>query len=102
MNEFLVPEFEAGNEKEYEIKAIRDSAVYAKKADKYLLNHYYLVIWKDYPEEKNTWKPSLTVIYLQKIGSTFYKNHPKKLIMISTLLDSILFIVKPIVKLFVK
>ena len=41
--EFSVPEFEPGNDKEYEMEVIRDSAVYAKKADKHLLGLYYLV-----------------------------------------------------------
>ena len=45
MNRFLLmPEFEIGNNKEYEIEAIRDSAVYTKKANKYLLKLYYLII----------------------------------------------------------
>ena len=41
--EFLMPEFKPGDDKEYEIEAIRGSAVYAKKADRYLPGLYYLV-----------------------------------------------------------
>ena len=42
--EFSVPKFEPGNDdKEYKVKAIRDSAVYAKEADENLLRLYYLV-----------------------------------------------------------
>ena len=41
--EFLVPEFKLGNDKLYEIKAIQDSAVYAKEADGHLPGLYYLV-----------------------------------------------------------
>lgn len=54
MNEFPILEFEVGNNKKYEMKAIRDSAVYAKKADKYLVELYYLVILKGYSEKENT------------------------------------------------
>ena len=44
MNEFTkVPEFEKGNDKEYKLKAIQDSAVYAKETDRHLLRLYYLV-----------------------------------------------------------
>ena len=41
--EFLIPEFELGNNKEYEMEAIQDSAVYAKEVDKHLPRLYYLV-----------------------------------------------------------
>ena len=43
MNEFLVPKFEPGNNKEYEVKAIQDSAVYTKEADGHLPGLYYLI-----------------------------------------------------------
>ena len=41
--EFLVSEFKLGNNKEYKIEAIQDSAVYAKEADGHLPGLYYLV-----------------------------------------------------------
>ena len=41
--EFLVPEFELGDDKEYEVEAIRNSAVYAKETDGQLSKLYYLV-----------------------------------------------------------
>ena len=41
--EFSVPEFEPGDDKEYEVEAIRDSAVYAKEADGHFPGLYYLV-----------------------------------------------------------
>ena len=53
MNEFPA-EFETGDNKEYEVEAICDSAVYAKEADGHLPGLYYLVGWKGYPEEENT------------------------------------------------
>ena len=47
-------EFEAGNNKEYKIDGIWDSAVYAKKSVSQLPGLYYLVLWKGYPKEENT------------------------------------------------
>lgn len=44
MNKFLVLEFNKGNNKEYKVEVIQDSAVYAKKIDKYPPELYYLVI----------------------------------------------------------
>ena len=41
--EFLMQEFETGNDKVYQIEAIGDIAVYAKKADKYLSELYYFI-----------------------------------------------------------
>ena len=42
--EFSVQEFEPGDDnKEYEVEAIQDSAVYAKETDGYLPGLYYLV-----------------------------------------------------------
>lgn len=44
INKFLlVLEFEAGNNKEYKIEIIQNNSVYAKKANKYLLELCYLV-----------------------------------------------------------
>ena len=42
--EFLMPEFKLDNNKDCKLEAIRDSAVYTKKADGYLPRLYYLVI----------------------------------------------------------
>ena len=45
-------EFEAGNNKEYEVNGIQDSAIYTKKSTTgQLLGLYYLVSWKGYLEE---------------------------------------------------
>ena len=49
-------EFEDDGEgEEYKVEAICDSAVYAKKSESgQLPGLYYLISWKDFPEEKNT------------------------------------------------
>ena len=47
-------EFDAGNNKEYKIEAIKDSAVYAKEAEEHLPGPYYLIFSKSYLEEENT------------------------------------------------
>ena len=39
-----MPEFELGNNKEYEVEIIRDNTVYAKEVDGYLPELYYLVV----------------------------------------------------------
>ena len=48
-------EFETGNNKEYKVDGIWDSAVYARElATGQLPRLYYLVLWKSYLEEENT------------------------------------------------
>ena len=69
--EFSVLEFEPGDNKEYEVEAIQDNTVYAKKVDGHLPGLYYLVAWKGYSEEKSTWEPSSVVMHLQTMVSTF-------------------------------
>ena len=93
--EFLVPEFEPGNNKHYEVEAIRDGAVYAKEADGHLLRLYYLVTWKGYLKENNTWKPFSAVMYLRKMVNTFHKDYPEKPTVTWALLDSALPMAKP-------
>ena len=89
MNKFSVPKFELGDNMDYEVEAIRDSAVYAKKANGHLPGLYNLVTWKDYPEEKNTWEPCSAVMHLWKMVSTFHKDHLEKPTVTSAPLDSI-------------
>lgn len=44
--------------REYKVEVIRDSVVYTRelKSD-HLSGLYYLIFWKSYPKEKNTWEP---------------------------------------------
>ena len=64
---------------EYKVEAIRDSLVYAKESESGRLpGLYYLVFWKGYPEEENTWKPYSAVQHLRKLISLFHKDHPDK------------------------
>ena len=72
-------ELEAGDSKKYEIEAISNSAVYATKSESgQLLGLYYLVAWKRYPQEENTWKPSSAVQHSQKLINSFHKAHTEK------------------------
>ena len=57
-------EFEAGNGEEYEVDGIRDSAVYARESVGQLPGLYYLISWKDYFEEKNTWELASAIQHL--------------------------------------
>ena len=86
----LVTNLKTGNSKEYEIEAIWDSTVYVKKSESgQLPGLYYLISWKGYPKEKNTWKPLLAVQYLKKLICCFHKEHPEKLTATSLPIDSV-------------
>ena len=55
-----VSELDAGNKdsKEYKVEKIGDYAIYANELESgHLPGLYYMVVWKGYFEEKNTWKP---------------------------------------------
>ena len=84
----LKKEFEAGNNKEYGVEAIIDNAMYGQQANDQIPGFYYLVLWKGYPEEENTWEPLSAVIHLRKLISTFYKEYLEKPIATSPPLDS--------------
>ena len=71
-------EFATGNNKEYEVDGIQDSAVYARESIGQLPGLYYLVLWKSYPEEKNTWEPASAIQHLWRLVITYHKDNPKK------------------------
>ena len=76
-----IPELDAGDKdsKEYKVEAIWNSTVHASKSESgYLPGLYYLVAWKGYPKEKNTWEPLSAIQHLKKLISSFYKDHPEK------------------------
>ncbi len=50
----LEREFEAGDNKEYEVKLVINSAVYDKTIENQLSSLDYLVLWKGNPKEENT------------------------------------------------
>ncbi len=47
-------EFNAKNNKKYEVKSIINNMVYSKEVESQIPELYYLILWKSYPEEKNT------------------------------------------------
>ena len=72
-------EFEADDDKEYEVDGIRDSAVYAKEsATGQLPGLYYLVSWKGYPKEKNTWEPASVIQHLRRLVTAYHKDNLEK------------------------
>ena len=95
-----VSELDTGdNSKEYKVEAIWDSAVYAMESELgHLPGLYYLVAWKGYPEEENTWEPVSAVQHLRKLISSFHKDHPEKPTATSPPVNSAPPIAMPIVK----
>ena len=93
-------EFDTGDDGEkYKVEAIQDSAVYARKSKSgHLSGLYYLVSWKRYLEEENTWEPTSAVQHLRKLISSFHKDHPDKPTATSPAIIIDLPIARPIVK----
>ncbi len=92
-------EFESnGNSKEYKVEAICDSIVYARESEGHLPGLYYLVSWKGYSEEENTWEPASAVIHLCKLISNFHLDHPEKPTATSPPIDCAPPMARPIVK----
>ena len=84
-----VTEFEDGNNEEYEMEGIWDSAVYAKESEvSHLPGLYYLIPWKSYPKKENTKEPALVVQHLWKLLSAFHKDNSNKPTATSLLVDT--------------
>ena len=92
------PKFDVGNNKEYKVEAIIDSAIYTKEAKTHLPDLYYLIFWKSYLEEKSTWKLFFIIMHLRKMISMFHKDHLKKPTATSSLFNSAPSMAKPSVK----
>ena len=88
-----------GNGEKYEVEAIRNSTVYARESEGHLPGLYYLISWKGYPKEENTWESASAIQHLRKLVSTFHKEHPEKPTATSTQVNSVPVIAKPAVKL---
>ena len=89
-------EFEAGDDKEYEVDSIWDSAVDAKESTTRQLSElYYLVLWKGYPEKENAWEPVLAIQHLWRLVTAYHKDNPKKLTATSLLVDMTLPMARP-------
>ena len=72
-------DFEAWNSEEYKVEVIWNSAVYVNKSkSSHLPGLDYLIAWKGYPEEENTWEPFSAIQHLQNLISSFHKNHLEK------------------------
>ena len=93
-------ELDAGDENgEYKVEAIRDSEVYARESESgYLPGLYYLVSWKGYPEEENTWEPASMVKHLRKLISSFHKDYSDKPTATSLAIDTAPPMARPTVK----
>ena len=81
-------EFEAGDNKEYEVDGIQNSAVYAKESVSQLPGLYYLVLWKGYSEKENTWEPALAIHHLWKLVTTYHQDNLEKPIATSAPVDT--------------
>lgn len=72
-------DFQAGNNKEYELEKIWNNAVYIKElAVGDLSSLYYLISWKRYPKKENSWELLSIVKHLWKLLSAFHKDNPDK------------------------
>jgi len=57
------------NDVEYEVEEVLDSRMYRRKLQ-------YLVKWKGYPHEDNTWEPEDNMQQSQQAVQDFHKKHP--------------------------
>ena len=99
MDETTQLEFEVGDDKDYEVEGIQNSAVYAMELEAgHIPGLYYLVDWKSYPKEESTWEQASAVYHLQKLLSKFYWENPIKSTANSPSIDSAPPMARPTVK----
>ena len=94
-------ELDAGNDdsREYKVEAIWDIAFYARKSESgHLPGLHYLVSWKGYSEEENTWEPTSVVQQLKKLINLFRKDHPNKPNATSPAIDTVQPMARPTVR----
>ena len=86
--------------KEYKVEAIQNRTVYAKKSEGgHLPGIYYLVSWKSYPEEENTWESASVVYHLGRLVSIYHEEHLEKSTTRSPQVNSVPPMTRPTVKL---
>ena len=92
--------FNAGDDgRKYKVEVIWDSVVYAKESESgHLPGFYYLIFWRRYTEEENTWEPASTIQYLRKLISSFYKDHLDKATATSPAIDNAPLMARPTAK----
>ena len=63
------PPVEIGNELEYEVEEVLDSRLFWNKLQ-------YLIKWKGYTEENNTWEPVTNLDNVKDAIKEFHQTHP--------------------------
>ena len=91
-------ELDKGNSKKYVVEVICNSTVYKKKSEGYLPSFYYLVFWKGYLEEENTWELILAIQHFWRLVTIFHYDHPDKPTATSPPINSTQLMAKLIVK----
>ena len=92
-------EFHDNGDKEYEVEAICNSPVYAKKSESsHLPDLHYLISWKSNPKKKNTWELASAIKYLWRLFNIFQKKHLEKPTITLTPIDIALQVARPTVK----
>ena len=65
------PLIEVEDKPEYEVEEIQDSRCWQGHLQ-------YLIHWKGYPHEEDTWKPILNLTNIQRLINEFHQRHPNK------------------------